>query len=69
MKNKIQEQVLKEVKKYIPFENAPMEYSQKNVEKAISRTIELMEKQNNHLHSTLHCKLCKSMSLSGVEEK
>ena len=68
MKNKIQEQVLKEEQKWLkecPNEIAPHLFC---MNKAISRTIELMEEQNNHLHSTLHCKLCKSMSVSRIDE-
>ena len=49
--------------------NSWHERHNKDLEKAISRTIELMEEENNHLHSTLHCKLCKSMWKSGLSDK
>ena len=81
MNKKIQSQVLKEInaesrrelKKWINeggrIDEYVLEKYGSHVKKAISRTIELMEEQNNHLHSTLHCKLCKSMSVSRIDEQ
>ncbi len=70
MKKKIQSQVLKEVleEETIIFNKKSTERLTKELmKKAISRTIELMEEQNNHAHIKPNCKLCFSMWRNGKE--